>query len=86
MALAVVGDSQAGTAVATQVCTNTIPVVTAADLAEKDAAINNTKLSGKKLGSVVINATTFELHVATGSTDVATWVNAGAVAAIITPA
>lgn len=86
MALAVIGDKQTGTAVATVVCLNTIPLVTGAKLAAKADPINLTLSSGKKQGSVVINSTTNEMMVATGSTDVSTWVNAGAVAAIITPA
>lgn len=86
MALAVIGDKQTGTAVATVVCLNTIPQVTGAQLADKTHSINLTNSSGKKKGSCVINSTTNELHLATGSTDVSTWVNQGAVAAIITPA
>ena len=86
MSLSVTGDTQAGTAVAVQVCENSIPVVAAADLADKDASINITAASGKKKGSVVINDTTNELHVATGPLPTDTWVNAGAVAAVITPA
>lgn len=86
MSLSVTGDTQAGTAVEVQVCDNTIPVVAAADLASAAASINIALLSGKKKGSVVINATTNELHVATGPLPTDTWVNAGAVAAVITPA
>jgi len=85
MALAVVGDSQVGTAVAAQVCLNTIPAVAAADIADKDASINIASLSGKKLGSVILNVATWELHVAKGPLPTDAWVNAGAVAAVITP-
>lgn len=88
MALSVVGDAAAGsrTAVKTIVVDNKVAKVTGAQLAAKANAINITGLSGKKAGSIVLNTTTNELHVATGSLDVSTWVNQGAVAAIITPA
>lgn len=86
MPLGLIGDTQAGTATAGPIVFNDIVGVAGADLADKDHAVNQTLISGKKKGSVVFNSTTGELVVAQGSTDVATWVNAGAVAAVITPA
>lgn len=66
-----------------------MPVVTQADISDKTSAINTTLLSGKQEGACVIMKETtgglLVIVIATGSTDVATWVRQDT-KAVITPA
>lgn len=59
------------------VCAVHVPIVAQAELTAKASTLNDTKLSGKALGSVVATTTTgvTSLFMAVGSTDVATWEN-----------
>jgi len=86
MTLAIAGDTQAGTATAGPIVFNDLPIVAQADIAEQDHAVNVTLISGKKKGSLLINATTGEIMVAQGSTPTSAWNNMGPVAANIVPA
>lgn len=86
MALGLNGDTQAGTAVKVAVVDNQIPVVAAADIADKDNSINITTHSGKRFGSCIINGTTGEIMVAQGAAATDDWKNQGPVAAVVTPA
>lgn len=86
MSTPLTGDqTQVGKQKNTVVCFTGLASRTTAQLTDKTDVINNTRLSGKKLGALVLNSTTGEVMVAQGSTDVALWNNAGPVAANITP-
>jgi hypothetical protein len=90
MALSVVGDDNATarTAVAVLTTSNELNIITNTDLADKDHVINDPEVSGKKLGSIVIENTAgvLRLMVAQGATDVSPWKSLGTTQVEVTPA